>query len=68
MPAAWLPGPADLTSDEGLATVEHRLSASTEPVDSLVDSTAFGSSGSFIDVDLARELEMIELDIVALCA
>ncbi|CAN5186958.1 SDR family oxidoreductase [soil metagenome] len=58
--------PADLTNDEGLASVERRLAASTKAVDLLVNNAGFGSSGMFAQLDLERELEMIQLNVVAL--
>ena len=58
--------PADLTTDDGLAAVEHRLSSSTAPVDLLVNNAGFGTSGPFAEMALERELEMIELNVVAL--
>jgi short-subunit dehydrogenase len=57
--------PADLTTEEGLAAVEHRLASSTKPVDLLVNNAGFGSSGPFAEMALERELQMVELNIVA---
>lgn len=57
---------ADLTSEDGLATVEHRLASLSEPVDLLVNNAGFGSSGPFADMALDRELEMVALNVVAL--
>ncbi len=58
--------PADLTAEEGRAVVEQRLRAPVKPVDLLVNNAGFGSSGRFVDLDLQRELDMIELNVVAL--
>ena len=58
--------PADLTAEEGLVAVERRLRALTEPVDLLVNNAGFGSSGPFAELDIDRELEMIDLNVVAL--
>lgn len=56
---------ADLTDEEGLAAVEQRVASSTKPVDLLVNNAGFGTSGPFAELALDRELEMIELNIVA---
>ena len=56
---------ADLTTEEGVVSVEQRLTAPTKPVDLLVNNAGFGSSGAFTDLALGRELEMIELNVVA---
>jgi short-subunit dehydrogenase len=58
--------PADLTAEEGLAAVEQRLASPTKIVDLLVNNAGFGSSGPFAKAALGRELEMVELNIVAL--
>lgn len=57
---------ADLTSEEGVMSVEQRLTVPTKAVDLLVNNAGFGTSGSFTDLALERELEMIELNVVAL--
>ena len=57
---------ADLTTEEGVVSVEQRLTAPTRAVDLLVNSAGFGTSGAFNDLALGRELEMIELNVVAL--
>jgi len=57
---------ADLTTEEGLTAVEHRLTSATEPVDLLVNNAGFGTSGPFAEMALERELEMVELNVVAL--
>ena len=57
---------ADLTSEEGVVSVEQRLTVPTKAVDLLVNNAGFGTSGSFTDLALERELEMIELNVVAL--
>lgn len=57
---------ADLTTEEGLAEVESRLASPTEVVGLLVNNAGFGTTGAFAELDLARELEMIDLNVVAL--
>lgn len=57
---------ADLTTEKGLASVERRLAASTKPVDLLINNAGFGSNGDFSELPLDRELEMIQLNVVAL--
>ena len=56
---------ADLTTEEGVVSVEQRLTAPTKPVDLLVNNAGFGTSGVFAELALDRELEMIELNVVA---
>jgi short-subunit dehydrogenase len=58
--------PADLTAEDGLAEVEQRLRAPTKAVDLLVNNAGFGSNGPFAELDLDRELAMIDLNVVAL--
>jgi short-subunit dehydrogenase len=55
---------ADLTDPAGLEEVEKHL-ASREPVDLLVNSAGFGARGDFARVDLHRQLEMIQLHVLA---
>lgn len=57
---------ADLTTEDGLAEVEARLASPTKVVDLLVNNAGFGTTGAFAELDLDRELEMIELNVVAL--
>ncbi len=58
--------PADLLTDEGLATVERRLAAPEQPVDLLVNNAGFGITGTFAESPLERDLAMVELNVVAL--
>ncbi len=58
--------PADLTTEEGLEAVEQRLASSTAPIDLLVNNAGFGSTGPFVDMPLERELQMVQLNVVAL--
>lgn len=54
---------ADLTADDGVATVEERLRAG---VDLLVNNAGFGTFGKFAELPLATELREIQLNVVAL--
>jgi len=56
---------ADLAAEDGLAAVEARMASSQRPVDLLVNNAGFGSSGDFAELDLATELEMVQLNVVA---
>jgi uncharacterized protein len=57
---------ADLTAEDGLAAVEARLRDAAQPVDLLVNNAGFATFGRFADLPLAKELEEIELNVVAL--
>lgn len=57
---------ADLTDDDGLAAVEQRLAAMERPVDLLVNSAGFGTTGYFAELPVEREVAMIGLNVVAL--
>jgi short-subunit dehydrogenase len=58
--------PADLVRADGLAAVEGRLRATDRPVDLLVNNAGFGTFGRFVELDVDREVEEIELNVVAL--
>jgi len=55
---------ADLADPAGVAGVEARI-AGLPGVDLLVNAAGFGTSGRFARIDLARQLEMIQLHVVA---
>lgn len=58
--------PADLgkaTSTEAIVEATKRLGVQ---VDFLVNNAGFGSNGPFLELDLAREVEMVEVNITAL--
>jgi short-subunit dehydrogenase len=57
---------ADLTSPDGVAAVEARLADTTAPVDLLVNNAGFGTFGRFAELPLEKEVEEIELNVVAL--
>lgn len=56
---------ADLASTEGCAPVMARLQNETAPIDLLVNSAGVGTHGPFGDVDLDREVALIDLNITA---
>jgi len=59
---------ADLGTAAG---VEHAWSATQElgvQVDFLANNAGFGSNGPFLDLELARELEMVQVNVAALVA
>lgn len=53
--------PADLSTDDGIAAVEARLSDRLESVDLLVNNAGFGNKGSYLDVPMADELAMLKV-------
>ena len=53
---------ADLASPDA----PERIFASSGPVDVLINNAGFGLSGPFIETDLKKELEMIQVNIAAL--
>ncbi|MFB6982134.1 SDR family NAD(P)-dependent oxidoreductase [Streptomyces scopuliridis] len=52
---------ADLATDDGIASVERRLSDRKQPVDLLVNNAGFGNKGRFLDVSMADELTMLKV-------
>jgi short-subunit dehydrogenase len=57
---------ADLLADDGVAAVEARLTDPDHPVDLLVNNAGFGTYGRFAELDVAREVQEVELNVVAL--
>lgn len=57
---------ADLLTDDGVAAVEARLGAADHPVDILVNNAGFGTFGRFAELDVDREVQEVELNVVAL--
>lgn len=56
--------PADLSTDEGMTTVELRIKAA--PIDLLINNAGFGQSGPFLDAPLKDELDMLRLHVEAI--
>ncbi|WP_059012943.1 SDR family NAD(P)-dependent oxidoreductase [Streptomyces specialis] len=52
---------ADLSTDDGIAAVEARLSDPESPVDLLVNNAGFGLKGAYLDAPLADELTMLKV-------
>ncbi|WP_424212235.1 SDR family NAD(P)-dependent oxidoreductase [Streptomyces sp. BI20] len=56
---------ADLSTEEGIAAVEHRLADRTHPVDLLVNNAGFGNRGRWLEVPMADELTMLKVHVEA---
>jgi uncharacterized protein len=59
---------ADLAKPQGAAAVIEEVERLRLPIDFLVNNAGFGASGAFVDIDLARELEMIQVNVTSLVA
>jgi short-subunit dehydrogenase len=57
---------ADLATPDGVATVAARLADDARPIDLLVNNAGVGSSGSFWELPVEREVAMIHLNVLAL--
>jgi short-subunit dehydrogenase len=57
---------ADLLTDGGITAVASRLTDVDRPVDLLVNNAGFGTYGRFAELDIAHEVEEVELNVVAL--
>jgi uncharacterized protein len=57
---------ADLTTADGLAAVEARITSSAEPIELVVNNAGFGTSGEFHTLDADRLDDEIALNIRAL--
>jgi len=55
--------PADLTSDDDLARLENYLA--DNGVNMLINNAGFGTDGKFIEVDVGRHLDMIDVHLKA---
>lgn len=55
---------ADLTTDDGISTVEQRLAQ--QPVDLLVNNAGIGTTGNFHELPRAGEVNEVMLNVVAL--
>ncbi|MFF7413641.1 SDR family NAD(P)-dependent oxidoreductase [Streptomyces lydicus] len=52
---------ADLATEEGITTVEARLTDAKHPVDLLVNNAGFGNKGEYLEVPMADELTMLKV-------
>lgn len=57
--------PADLATADGCAAVEARLDDGAPPVHLLVNNAGFGAYGSFVELDVDRFAEMLEVNVNA---
>ena len=57
---------ADLSTAPGMDQVAARISTDDEAVDLLVNNAGFGFSGSFADLDGAKESAVVQVNVVAL--
>jgi uncharacterized protein len=57
---------ADLNDRWELANVEDRLSAQTDPIDLLVNNAGFGFVGRYDELDLDKEVSVVNVNVVAL--
>ncbi|MFK8907632.1 SDR family NAD(P)-dependent oxidoreductase [Streptomyces sp. YS-3] len=56
---------ADLSAEDGIASVEARLAERRKPVDLLVNNAGFGNKGRYLDVSMDDELKMLKVHIEA---
>ncbi|GAA2090437.1 SDR family oxidoreductase [Kitasatospora saccharophila] len=56
---------ADLATEAGIETVEDRLRDADRPVDLLVNNAGFGHRGTYLDVPVQDELDMLKVHIEA---
>jgi len=57
---------ADLLVQDQLAAIETRLTDTDRPVELLVNNAGFGTFGRFAELDVEREVQEVELNVVAL--
>jgi short-subunit dehydrogenase len=57
---------ADLLTDDGTDAVATRLADVHDPIDVLVNNAGFGTYGRFAELEVAREVDEVELNVVAL--
>jgi uncharacterized protein len=57
---------ADLIAEDQLAAVAARVADGDRPVDVLINNAGFGTFGHFAELDIEREVDEIELNVVAL--
>lgn len=58
--------PADLADSAAPAAIEAEVARLGLTIDLLINNAGFGSNGAFLDLDRARELEMVQVNIAAL--
>jgi short-subunit dehydrogenase len=58
--------PKDLSVTSDIENLVRQIRQDAGTIEVLVNNAGFGLSGAFIDADLARELEMIQLNVVSL--
>ncbi|MGE7433492.1 MULTISPECIES: SDR family NAD(P)-dependent oxidoreductase [Kitasatospora] len=56
---------ADLAAEAGIAAVEERLRDAERPVGILVNNAGFGNKGTFLEVPVQAELDMVKVHIEA---
>ncbi|GLW58933.1 SDR family NAD(P)-dependent oxidoreductase [Kitasatospora phosalacinea] len=56
---------ADLATEAGIETVEDRLRDPARPVDLLVNNAGFGHRGTYLDVPVQDELDMLKVHVEA---
>jgi uncharacterized protein len=56
----------DLSVTGDIETLVHQIREVAGTIEVLVNNAGFGLAGAFVDTDLARELEMIQLNVVSL--
>jgi uncharacterized protein len=57
---------SDLLTTKGVAAVAARLADADHPIDLLVNNAGFGTYGRFAELDVEREVQEVELNVVAL--
>jgi len=58
--------PADLATSDGATRLVEDVSRLGAQIDFLVNNAGFGASGAFAELELSREMEMIQLNIASL--
>jgi uncharacterized protein len=57
--------PKDLSVNSGIQDVVRQIREDVGTIDILVNNAGFGISGPFVEIDLSREIEMIQLNVVS---
>ena len=58
--------PTDLSVTSDAQDVVRQIRQEFDTIDVLVNNAGFGISGAFVETDLQREVEMIQLNVVSL--